>query len=124
MEEEKDIKNENIEIEKVSFSDVGKALLAPEQKEDQKEEIARYDIPLDVKKQLLEAIKKADDIIKPTNGGYARKTKNIKISAEEGKNYLKENPVKVEIDERTGEVLKKKSRKVLPVRGEDEELSK
>lgn len=124
MEEEKDIKNENVYIEKVSFSDVGKALLAPEQKEDQKEEIARYDIPLDVKKQLLEAIKKADDIIKPTNGGFSRKVKSVTVSAEEGKKYLKENPVKVEIDERTGEVLKKKSRKVIPVRGEDEELSK
>ena len=116
MEEEKDIKNENVYIEKVSFSDGGQAL--------QKEEIIRYDIPLDVKKQLLEAIKKADDIIKPTSGGFSRKVKNVKVSAGEGKKHLKENPIKVEIDERTGEVLKKKSRKVIPVRGDDEELTK
>lgn len=120
-EEKEDIEN----IEKVSFANVAKTLIEPEIEEDQKEEIARYNIPEDVKKQLLQTLKKVEDeIMKPTNGGFARKTKGVIVAKEEGKKHLKENPIKVEIDERTGEVLKKKSRKVVPVRNDDEELSK
>lgn len=131
MEKEKDIKNEDkIEyVEKVSFSDVGRILLSPEQKENQKDEISQYsDITPEVKKLLLDSLKKVDEMVKPTTGGNARKTKGLTISAEKNKQHLKENPVqldtKYEIDERTGEVLKKKSKIIRPVREDDEELSK
>lgn len=132
MREEKEMKNkqenneeeEIIYMEKVSFSDVGKVFFGSEQTEDQKDEIARYDIEPEVKKALLETLKKVDDIVKPTTGGFARKINRLTVTAEQSKQYLKENPVKVEIDERTGEVLKKKSRKAIPVRDDDNELLK
>lgn len=132
MREEKEMKNkqenneeeEIIYMEKVSFSDVGKAFFGSEQTEDQKDEIAQYNIEPEVKKALLEALKKVDDIVKPTTGGFARKINRLTVTSEQSKQYLKENPVKVEIDERTGEVLKKKSRKAIPVREDDNELLK
>lgn len=132
MREEKEMKNKQesneeektISMEKVSFSDVGKTFIGSETTEDQKDEIAQYNIEPEVKKALLEALKKADDIVKPTTGGVARKTNRLNVTAEESKQYLKENPVKVEIDEKTGEVLKKKSRKVTPVIEDDNELLK
>lgn len=131
MKKEKEIKNEDeIEyVEKVSFSEVGRIFFAPEQKEDQKDEISQYsDISPEIKRALIESLKKVDGIVKPTTGGYAKKTRGLTISAEKNKQYLKENPVqldtKYEIDEKTGEVLKKKSKIVRPVREDGEELSK
>jgi len=133
MKKKKEIKNENddkiIDMEKVSFSEVGKTFWNPEQKEDQKDEISQYaDVLPEVKKALLESLKRVDEIVKPTSGGFSRKTRGLSISAEQSKQYLKENPVrlesKYEIDERTGEVLKKKSKIVRPITIDEDELSK
>ena len=133
MKKKKEIKNENddkiIDMEKVSFSEVGKTFWNPEQKEDQKDEISQYaDVLPEVKRALLESLKRVDEIVKPTSGGFSRKTRGLSIAAEQSKQYSRDNSArlepKYEIDERTGEVLKKKSKIVRPITIDEDELSK
>jgi hypothetical protein len=73
--------NNDIEItEKAAkFSDVGKEIISVSEPElTQEEEIASYPDEVaspEVKKALIEAVKKADKIVKPTDGGFSINTK-------------------------------------------------
>lgn len=126
--ENKEIKEKNEEIveenevmEKVSLAKVGEAIfIEPEKEEtDVKEEIAQYPdevVSPEVKKELQAAIDRVDKgIMKPTNGGEARKTKSLNVTVEQSKDYLEKNPVhintKSKIDKQTGKVVKARNDK-------------
>lgn len=77
---EKQTKNENIDMEKVSFLEAGSTILIQPDVEDgdAKEEIAQFPdkvVSSEIKKVLIESLKNVDDIMKKTNGGESIKLK-------------------------------------------------
>lgn len=75
-----------------------KAFWNPEPKEESEAEIIMQDEELskEMKELLIKASKKADSIMKPTDGGYSYKKKNLKVDARRGiEESLKKNPIHV-----------------------------
>lgn len=102
---------------KVSSAEIVKEFLAPERDElDTNGEISQFPDEVaspEVKKELQASLDRIEKgIIKPTDGGYARNTKNLNVSKEQSVDYLKKNPVSIntksKLDKETGKIVKNK----------------